>query len=104
MLGMSTYMHQFLFFCSSYTDHEGVSAVIRIQREVDQESGLAVPFQVLHGCQIFLGTTYQNGEKCTKKSFKNYQMTPMNNKIDQMDSIFHCKPLENYLPKLGFLV
>jgi hypothetical protein len=28
----------------------------------------------------------------------------MNNKIDQMDSIFHCKPLENYLPKLGFLV
>ena len=30
----------------SYTDHEGVAAVIRVQRSVDLENGLAMPYQV----------------------------------------------------------
>jgi hypothetical protein len=31
---------------SSYSDHEGVAAVVRIQKDVDQESGQAAPYQV----------------------------------------------------------
>jgi hypothetical protein len=54
------------------------------------------------GCQIFLGTTYQNGKKC--------QITiklQNGRKIDQMAAkytiILHCITLQN-LPKFEFLV
>jgi hypothetical protein len=65
----------------------------------------------LKGCQIFLGTNYQNGEKYTKRpqNIPNGHNIPISNghKIDQMvakyTKIFHCKTLQN-LPKFGFLV
>jgi hypothetical protein len=62
------------------------------------------------GCQIFLGTTYQNGEKYTKGS-QNLPKWPLNipfrRNIDQNGpkntNIFRCKTFQN-LPKLVFLV
>jgi hypothetical protein len=61
-------------------------------------------------CQIFLGTTYQNGEKYIPNNHKMYQTAlnlPIGSKIYQMvikyANIFHYKTLQN-LPKTGFLV
>jgi hypothetical protein len=61
------------------------------------------------GCQIFLGTPYQNGENRYQITI-NYTKWPQNIpngcKIDPMaikyTNIFYCKTLQN-LPKLGFL-
>jgi hypothetical protein len=44
-------------------------------RQMCQES-----FRFQQGCQIFLGATYQNGEKCTKLT----QIIPNGHKIYQM--------------------
>jgi hypothetical protein len=50
----------------------------------------------MQGCQIFLGTTYQNGEKNNK--------WPWNRQIGHKNTnIFYCKTLLN-LPKSGFRV
>jgi hypothetical protein len=66
---------------------------------------------VYQSCQIFLGATYQNGEKCTQRP----QNIPNGHKIGipvgrNMDqtvikytNIFRCSTLQN-LPKLVFLV
>jgi hypothetical protein len=61
------------------------------------------------GCQIFLGTWYQNRKKCTKWT----QNVPNGHKISQMSvnipnghkyiNIFQSRALQN-LPKLGFWV
>jgi hypothetical protein len=55
--------------------------------------------RVAQGCQIFVGTKYQNAKIYTK--------LPQNilnvYKMDQMSNTFHCKTLQN-LPKLGFWV
>jgi hypothetical protein len=59
----------------------------------------------VQGCQIFLGTTYQNGGKYTK--LPQNIPTVHKCKIDQMSikytSIFHCKTLQK-LPKFEFFV
>jgi hypothetical protein len=61
------------------------------------------------GCQIFLGTTHQNGQMYQKggKYTKWPYNMPIGRKIDQIaikyTNIFHCETLQN-LPKLGFLV
>jgi hypothetical protein len=49
-----------------------------------------------HGCQIYLGAKYQNGENYTKLTL-NYQM------VIEYTDLFHSQALQ-YLPKLGFLV
>jgi hypothetical protein len=60
------------------------------------------------GCQIFLGTIYQNGEIYTKllENIPNvHKIYEMGRKIDQMSIkyiyMFHCKTLQN-VPKLQF--
>jgi hypothetical protein len=68
--------------------------------------------RLLQGCQIFLDTIYQNGEKCTKLT-QQYLMTikyahiSNGRRIFQMTlrytNIFNSKALQN-LPKLGYLV
>jgi hypothetical protein len=64
-----------------------------------------------HGCQIFLGTTYQNGEKNTKWPQNKYTKWRLNisngHKINQVlikyTKVFYCKTHQN-LPALGVLV
>jgi hypothetical protein len=63
-------------------------------------------FPYLHqGCQIFLGTTYQNGEKYQKMTTKRPYNIQNGSKTYRMAikfaSFFYCKALQN-LPKLGF--
>jgi hypothetical protein len=41
------------------------------------------------GCQIFLGTTYQNGENVPKNK-KNYQM------VTKYTNIAYCKAIHNW--------
>jgi hypothetical protein len=64
----------------------------------------------VQGCQIFLDTIYQNGEKCTKLTqniLNGHKISPNVCKIFQMAikfiNIFQYRSLQN-LPKLGFLV
>jgi hypothetical protein len=56
-------------------------------------------------CQIFLGTTYQNGKNI--QNVPNGHKKPFGRKIDIMatknTNIFHCNTFQN-LPKLIFLV
>jgi hypothetical protein len=61
------------------------------------------------GCQIFLGTEYQNGEKIQnyhdlyQMSIK-YNKRPQNGpRVHKCTNIFYCKTLQN-LPKFVFLV
>jgi hypothetical protein len=64
----------------------------------------------MQGCQIFLGTTYQNGKKYTKmttKYTKWQENIPNASKMDHMalkfTNIFRRNTLQN-LPKFEFLV
>jgi hypothetical protein len=62
----------------------------------------------VQGCQIFLGTKYQNGEKYTKLHTTKCTLSiPNGCKIHQMcvkyTNALHCKTLQK-LPKFGFLV
>jgi hypothetical protein len=60
----------------------------------------------IQGCQIFLGTKYQNG-KNIPNYHKLYQMSMKYNKCRTVSmkytNIYHCKTLLNF-PKFGFLV
>jgi hypothetical protein len=81
----------------------------RQPERVQQSDAAGVESTHLHfvrwvqGCQIFLVTTYQNGENMTRRP----QNVPNDHKIYQMDikftNIFHYKTLQN-LPKLGIWV
>jgi hypothetical protein len=55
------------------------------------------------GCQIFMGTFYQNGENLYQKTIKytEWPQTIPKEKIYQHTKIFHCYTLQN-LPKLFF--
>jgi hypothetical protein len=72
-------------------------------------TGLGEYFAQWQDCQIFLGTTYQNGKKYAKlppnipNGHNIYQMALNRTHFIKYTNIFHCKTLKN-LPKLGFLV
>jgi hypothetical protein len=77
-----------------------------------QKRNLLTPrydLSVCQGCQIFLGTTDQNGKNIPKwtQNIPNAHKIPNGIRIDQMalkcTNIFDFKTLQN-LPKLGFLV
>jgi hypothetical protein len=64
---------------------------------------------IRQGCQIFLGSKYQNGENIPNDN-KIYQMAinyfngrKINQMVIKYTNIFHCKTLQT-LPKLGFWV
>jgi hypothetical protein len=79
------------------------------QATCEAGSGDVYSCAALHCCQIFLGTKYQNGGKCTKlpqNTPKGHKILANGRKIDQTSikyaNIFHCKALQS-LPKLRFL-
>jgi hypothetical protein len=59
------------------------------------------------GCQVFLGTKFQNGEKYARLTRTIPNVHKIDRKSDQVaikyTNIFQCKTLQN-LPKFGFLV
>jgi hypothetical protein len=61
---------------------------------------------VVQGCQIFPGTSYQNGKNIDLQYTKSPHNLPIGRKMDQMvikyANISNCKALQN-LPKLTFL-
>jgi hypothetical protein len=92
------------FNCFKISIHLGATGVNSSDRRSKGLIFSATTQSEDQGCQIVLGTTYQNAKNIPNKH-KIYKMAVC--KVDQMainfTNIFHCKTLQN-LPKRGFWV